>query len=63
MKKCKCGSYAINESLGGRIPEIFPDLCDVCYWKQLYINLLEEITAIYEKENDYQHGEINTKIV
>ena len=36
IKSCRvCGSYAINEHLHGRIPGAKPDLCDVCYWKDV----------------------------
>ncbi len=33
MKRCKCGSYAINEDSHGRAPGVDTDLCDVCYWR------------------------------
>ena len=36
IKSCRvCGSYAINEHLHGRIPGAKPDLCDVCYWREV----------------------------
>ena len=33
MKKCKCGSYAINPNHHGRDGTDL-DLCDVCYWRK-----------------------------
>lgn len=33
MKKCKCGSFAINPGFHGRGQEDL-DLCDVCYWRK-----------------------------
>jgi hypothetical protein len=34
MKKCKCGSYAINPCNHGRDANRNLDLCDVCYWRE-----------------------------
>lgn len=33
MKRCKCGSYAINQLLHGH-DDSDGDLCDVCYWRK-----------------------------
>lgn len=33
MKRCKCGSYAINHNCHGRDGSD-GDLCDVCYWRK-----------------------------
>jgi len=33
MKRCKCGSYAINPHFFGR-DDTDLDLCDVCYWRK-----------------------------
>lgn len=34
MKQCtRCGSYAINESMHGRVVGQKSWLCDVCYWR------------------------------
>lgn len=33
MKKCKCGSHAINPHHHGR-DDTDMDLCDVCYWRK-----------------------------
>lgn len=41
MKNCKkCGSYAINHNLHGRDGSR-DDLCDVCFWREKYKDLLE----------------------
>ena len=34
-QKCtRCGSYAINEHMHGRVKGQDSDLCDVCYWRK-----------------------------
>ena len=39
--KCKmCDSYAINHNMHGRDGSN-PDLCDVCYWRNKYEELLK----------------------
>jgi len=45
MNKCKkCGSFAINYHMHGRNPEILGmlDYCDVCYWRVLAEQAIEE---------------------
>ena len=35
MTKCsRCGSHAINPHCHDRNPELYLDLCDVCYWRK-----------------------------
>ena len=46
MRKCKCGSYAVNED-----PE--EKECDVCLWKNKYIKLLEKVSE-FKKEREKQ---------
>ena len=40
MQKCKCGSYALNIDLDRRV-------CDVCFWKDKYEKLKDELTTAY----------------
>lgn len=48
--KCRaCGSYAINEHLHGRIKGEYSDLCDVCYWRQKFRDLLKEKDGIIRR--------------
>ena len=42
MDRCKCGSFAINEHAHGRIKGKHSDLCDVCYWREEAMEILEE---------------------
>ena len=40
MKCIRCGSYAINHNLHDR-DGTHEELCDVCFWRLKYENLLE----------------------
>jgi len=61
MKQCKCGSWAINPELHGRLQGDRLDLCDVCYWRNKYeildkaLNLAIEQcpSSIYDNNNEY----------
>jgi hypothetical protein len=51
VKKCECGSYAINDYLHGR-DGTDSDLCDVCYWRKRAgkstLDILELLDALKE---------------
>lgn len=49
MTCTNCGSSAINEHLHGRTKGMYRDLCDVCYWRQRYTNLLDEMEMLIER--------------
>ncbi len=54
MKQCKCGSYAINPHLHGRQPDLFTEMCDVCYWRykaESAQNLLECIKLVIDNHD------------
>ena len=51
MKRCKCGSYAINEHLYDRKPGVHSDLCDVCYWRAIADERLVELERLRNELN------------
>lgn len=54
MKKCtKCSSYAINPGKHGRTGEGV-DLCDICYWKELYSSSLLSIEKMEQEIAQYK---------
>jgi hypothetical protein len=44
--KCKCGSYAINDHMHGRVRGVDLGLCDVCYWRKRAEAYRAAITAL-----------------
>jgi len=43
LKCIICGSYAINPQCHGREPDEDLDLCDVCYYRKKYSELLMKL--------------------
>jgi len=54
VKKCECGSYAINDHLHGR-DGTDQDLCDVCYWRKRAgkssLDIVELLDALKETKH------------
>ena len=51
MVRCECGSYAINHNEHGSRIGVYVELCDVCYWRRHYEDLLNSMMILHNETN------------